>query len=71
MGLRESSDSQIQIHRSGQTFREGETSGNYRVVCKTRNMEWNGPVEWTRGMDSWNGLMEWLGYNNKKKLFLL
>ena len=20
-------------------------------------MEWNGPVEWTRGMDSWNGLV--------------
>ena len=31
----------------------------FTVVCKTRNVEWNGLVEWTRGMDSWNGLMEW------------
>ena len=32
------------------------------VVCKMRNMEWNGLVEWTHGMDLWNGLTKWLGY---------
>ena len=31
----------------------------------TRGMDsWNGLVEWTRGMDLWNGLVEW---HNKKK----
>ena len=25
------------------------------IVCKMQNVEWNGLVEWTRGMDSWNG----------------
>ena len=43
--------------------------GNSKVVvCKTRNVEWNGLVEWTHGMDSWNGLVEWLGYNIKKNV---
>ena len=38
------------------------------VVCKTRNVEWNGLVEWTRGMDSWNGLVEWLVKKKNNKL---